>query len=80
MARQSIFDMKVSKVYPLLLQKLERKGRTKEGTIGRAAAVAEPGTRVRIRPGIYRECVRHCRGSHRRPSDAKDPLAGQAGG
>ena len=30
MARQSIFDMKVSKVYPLLLQKLERKGRTKE--------------------------------------------------
>ena len=30
MARQSIFDMKVSKVYPLLLQKVERKGRTKE--------------------------------------------------
>ena len=29
MARQSIFDMKVSKVYPLLLQKAERKGRTK---------------------------------------------------
>ena len=29
MARQSIFDMKVSKVYPLLLQKVERKGRTK---------------------------------------------------
>ena len=27
MARQSIFDMKVSKIYPLLLQKLERKGR-----------------------------------------------------
>ena len=30
MARQSIFDMKVSKVYPLLLQKVERKGRTKD--------------------------------------------------
>ncbi len=30
MARQSIFDMKVSRVYPLLLQKVERKGRTKE--------------------------------------------------
>lgn len=29
MARQSIFDMKVSKAYPLLLQKVERKGRTK---------------------------------------------------
>ena len=30
MARQSIYDMKVSKVYPLLVQKAERKGRTKE--------------------------------------------------
>ena len=30
MAKQSIIDMKVSKVYPLLLQKVERKGRTKE--------------------------------------------------
>ena len=30
MPGQSIFDMKVSKVYPLLLQKVERKGRTKE--------------------------------------------------
>ena len=30
MPRQSIFDMKVSKVYPLLLQKVVRKGRTKE--------------------------------------------------
>ena len=30
MPRQSIFDMKVSKVYPLLLQEVERKGRTKE--------------------------------------------------
>ena len=30
MPKQSIFDMKVSKVYPLLLQKVERKGRTKE--------------------------------------------------
>ena len=30
MAKQSIFDMKVSKVYPLLVQKAERKGRTKE--------------------------------------------------
>ena len=30
MPRQNIFDMKVSKVYPLLLQKVERKGRTKE--------------------------------------------------
>ena len=30
MARQSIFDMKVSKVYPLLIQKVEKKGRTKE--------------------------------------------------
>ncbi len=29
MPRQSIFDMKVSRVYPLLLQKVERKGRTK---------------------------------------------------
>ncbi len=30
MPRQSILDMKVSKVYPLLVQKVERKGRTKE--------------------------------------------------
>jgi hypothetical protein len=29
MPRQSIFDMKVSRIYPLLLQKVERKGRTK---------------------------------------------------
>lgn len=29
MARQSVFDMKVSKVYPLLVAKAERKGRTK---------------------------------------------------
>ena len=26
-------------------------------TIGRAAALAEPGTRVRIHAGLYRECV-----------------------
>ena len=30
MPRQSIFDMKAARVYPLLLQKVERKGRTKE--------------------------------------------------
>ena len=30
MPRQSIFDMKVSRVYPLLVQKAERKGRTKD--------------------------------------------------
>jgi len=30
MPRQSIFDMKVSKVCPLLLQKVERKGRIQE--------------------------------------------------
>ena len=30
MPRQSIFEMKVSKVYPLLVQKAERKGRTKD--------------------------------------------------
>ncbi len=30
MPRQSIVEMKVSKVYPLLVQKAERKGRTKE--------------------------------------------------
>ena len=30
MPRRSIFDRKVSEVYPLLLQKVERKGRTKE--------------------------------------------------
>ena len=29
MARQSIFDMKVSAVYPLLVRKAERKGRSK---------------------------------------------------
>ena len=29
MARQNIFDMPFSKVYPLLVQKAERKGRTK---------------------------------------------------
>ena len=29
MARQSIFEMPVAKVYPLLLAKVERKGRTK---------------------------------------------------
>lgn len=31
MPRQSIFDKKVSKVYPLLVQKVERKGRTDLG-------------------------------------------------
>ena len=30
MPRQSIFDMQFSKVYPLLVQKAERKGRTRE--------------------------------------------------
>ena len=30
MPGQSIFDMKVSKVYPLLVQKAERKGRTRD--------------------------------------------------
>lgn len=30
MPRTSIFEMKFSKIYPLLLQKVERKGRTKE--------------------------------------------------
>ena len=30
MSRQSIFDMKVSKVYPLLVQKAERKGRSRD--------------------------------------------------
>ena len=30
MARQSVLDMPVSKLYPLLLQKVERKGRSKE--------------------------------------------------
>ena len=30
MARQSVFDMKLSRVYPLLLAKVERKGRTKK--------------------------------------------------
>ena len=29
MARQSVFDMKVSKIYPLLVAKAEKKGRTK---------------------------------------------------
>ncbi len=31
-------------------------------TIGRAAAEAEPGTRIRIHAGLYRECVRPARG------------------
>ena len=30
MPRQSVTDMPVSKIYPLLLRKVERKGRTKE--------------------------------------------------
>ena len=30
MPRQSIFDMKVSKVYPLLVAKAEKKGRTRD--------------------------------------------------
>jgi len=30
MARQSVFDMKTAKVYSALLQKVERKGRSKE--------------------------------------------------
>ena len=30
MPRQSVFDMKLSKVYPLLLQKVEKKGRTQK--------------------------------------------------
>ncbi|MBR2760852.1 MAG: DUF2200 domain-containing protein [Solobacterium sp.] len=30
MARKSIFEMKVSEVYPLLVRKAERRGRTKE--------------------------------------------------
>ena len=29
MARQSVFDMKVSRIYPLLVAKVEKKGRTK---------------------------------------------------
>ncbi len=29
MPRQSVFDMKVARVYPLLVQKAEKKGRTK---------------------------------------------------
>ena len=29
MPRQSVFDMKVSKVYPLLVAKAQKKGRTK---------------------------------------------------
>ena len=28
-------------------------------TIGKAAAVLQPGERVIIREGVYRECVRH---------------------
>ena len=31
-------------------------------TIGRAAEAAEPGTRIRIHAGLYRECVRPARG------------------
>ena len=31
-------------------------------TIGRAAAEAVPGTRIRIHAGLYRECVRPARG------------------
>ena len=31
-------------------------------TIGRAAALAEPGTRILIHGGVYRECVRPARG------------------
>lgn len=30
MPRQSIFDMKLSKIYPLLLRKVEKKGRNRE--------------------------------------------------
>lgn len=30
MPRQSIFDMKLSKIYPLLLQKVEKKERNRE--------------------------------------------------
>ncbi len=30
MPRQSVLDMPVSRIYPLLLQKVERKGRTRE--------------------------------------------------
>ena len=33
-------------------------------TIGRAAALAEPGTRIRIRAGLYRECVKPARGGN----------------
>ena len=29
MPRQSVFDMKVSRIYPLLVAKAEKKGRTK---------------------------------------------------
>ncbi len=34
MPRQSIFDMKFSAVYPLLIQKAERKGRTRDEVDG----------------------------------------------
>ena len=30
MARESVFDMKLSRVYPLLVRKVERKGRSKD--------------------------------------------------
>ena len=45
-------------------------------TIGRAAAAAEPGTRVRIHAGIYRECVRPRRGG----TDAQHMISYEAFG
>jgi len=46
MPSQNIFDMKVSKVSPLLLQKVVRKGRTKEELDAEDSLVGQAGGRT----------------------------------
>ena len=86
MARQSIFDMKVSKVYPLLLQKVERKGRSKE-ELDTVIAWLTGYDMNRVDPEMtYGDFFRQApamnprAGSRRRSPDAECAPAGQAGG
>ena len=51
MPRQSVFDMKVSKVYPLLVAKAETKGRTKAEVDEVTASCGARSGRSRIMSG-----------------------------
>ena len=52
MPRQSVFDMAFSKVYPMLVQKAERKGRTRE-EVDRAASWLTGYTAEQINQALF---------------------------